>query len=125
MRAEPDKETLKIGAGKPGPGRPPGLPNKTTRALRAAILDAFEKVGGEEYLVRVAREDPKIFCTLLAKILPTQLAGDPDDPLKTVSRVEVVFVRPGDRNTGFSEAMRSDEPLLTTSSMRTLPEWRP
>jgi hypothetical protein len=96
MMFEPDKETLKIGAGKPGPGRPPGLPNKTTRALRAAILDAFETVGGEAYLVRVAREDPKTFCTLLGKVLPTQLAGDPENPIRGVSRVEVVLVRPGE-----------------------------
>ena len=76
-----DKETLKIGEGKPGPGRPPGLANKATRTLKTAILNAFEKVGGEEYLIRVAREDPKTFCTLLGKVLPTQLAGDPDTPL--------------------------------------------
>ena len=101
MMSGSDKETLKIGEGKPGPGRPPGLPNKATRALKAAILDAFEKVGGEEYLVRVAQEDPKTFCTLLGKVLPTQLTGDPDDPLETINRIEVVFVRPGDRNTGF------------------------
>ena len=107
MMLGPDKETLKIGEGKPGPGRPPGLPNKATRALKTAILNAFEKVGGEEYLVRVAQEDPKTFCTLLGKILPTQLAGDPNDPIKTISRIDVVFVRPGDQSDRVSEPIKA------------------
>jgi hypothetical protein len=124
MMSGSDKETLKIGEGKPGPGRPPGLPNKATRALKAAILDAFEKVGGEAYLVRVAQEDPKTFCTLLGKVLPMQLAGDPDNPLKSVTRVEFVIVSPEDRSTGFSKSITSEEPSSIASSMRTLPEWR-
>ena len=113
--SKPDKETLKIGEGKPGPGRPPGLPNKATRALKTAILNAFERVGGEEYLVRVAHEDPKTFCTLLGKILPTQLAGDPDPPLKTVSRVEVVLVRPGDQSNRVSEPIEARVHALNRS----------
>jgi hypothetical protein len=32
-----DKETEKIGEGKPGPGRPKGLPNKATQNARDAI----------------------------------------------------------------------------------------
>ena len=117
-----DKETLKIGEGKPGPGRPPGLANKATRTLKTAILNAFEKVGGEEYLVRVAREDPKTFCTLLGKVLPTQPTGDPDTPLQRVDRVEMVIVSPGDRkHPEFSESITSDEPSLMASSMRSLP----
>ena len=32
----------------PGPGRPPGVQNKTTVQLKQAILDALEAAGGEE-----------------------------------------------------------------------------
>lgn len=56
--------------------RPVGTPNKLTAAVKDAILGAFDAVGGQDYLVRVAMEDPKTFCTLLGKILPTQVTGE-------------------------------------------------
>jgi hypothetical protein len=37
---------------------------------------AFDEVGGADYLKNVAQTDPRTFCTLLGKILPTQVAGD-------------------------------------------------
>ena len=59
-----------------GKGRVKGVPNKATAALKDAILNAFTKVGGEDYLVTVAREDPRTFCTLLGKVLPMQVTGE-------------------------------------------------
>ena len=57
-------------------GRVKGVPNKTTTALKEAILAALDTVGGQAYLERVAEEDPKTFCTLLGKVLPMQLTGE-------------------------------------------------
>jgi hypothetical protein len=62
-----------------GRGRKKGELNKTTRALKDAILNAFETVGGESYLVGVARDDPRTFCTLLGKVMPMQVEGAGDD----------------------------------------------
>lgn len=70
-----DKQTAEIGKGKPGPGRPKGLPNKTTQAIKDAIVEAFEKAGGVEYLVKLATEDPKTFCGLVGKVIPLQVEG--------------------------------------------------
>lgn len=70
-----DKQTAEIGKGKPGPGRPKGLPNKTTQAIKDAIVEAFEKAGGVEYLVTLAKEDPKTFCGLVGKVIPLQVEG--------------------------------------------------
>jgi len=64
-----------------GPGRPKGAQNKITLEIRTAIINAFEKAGGEAYLARVAESDPKTFCALLGRVLPLQVAGDPDAPL--------------------------------------------
>jgi len=51
-------------------GRKAGTPNKTTTALKEAILLSFERLGGAAYLEQVGRQDPKTYCTLLSKILP-------------------------------------------------------
>jgi hypothetical protein len=58
----------------PGPGRPPGSKNKTTLALREAILAALDKVGGPDYLARLAVENSSAFASLLARVLPHTLA---------------------------------------------------
>jgi hypothetical protein len=63
----------------PGPGRPPGVRNKTTVALREAILAAGEAAGGEggltSYLTRLAVENSSAYAGLLAKVYPTTLAA--------------------------------------------------
>jgi hypothetical protein len=75
-----------IGKGKPGPGRPKGLPNKTTQLLKDAILKAAEEAGGSEgmvgYLVIQAKTNPQSFLPLLGKVLPMQLVGDPENPVE-------------------------------------------
>ena len=57
-------------------GRQKGTPNRTTAALKDAILNAFHTVGGEAYLVQVARKDPRTFCALLGRVLPAELKAD-------------------------------------------------
>jgi hypothetical protein len=78
-------------------GRPKGSPNKTTKALKEMILGALDQAGGEAYLLQQARENPNAFLTLVGKVLPTTLAGDPNNPV-TVTTIKRVIVRPGDSN---------------------------
>jgi hypothetical protein len=62
-------------------GRPPGIPNKTTRILKEAILLAAELEGNDTkgkdeligYLRMVARTEIPSFCTLLGRVLPLQV----------------------------------------------------
>jgi hypothetical protein len=42
------------------------------------ILASLDRVGGELYLEKLAIENSSAYCSLLAKILPTQLAADAD-----------------------------------------------
>lgn len=65
-----EKETSAIGKGKPGPGRKPGVPNKLTADVKAAIEQAFNNVGGVEYLEKQAAENPQAFLTLIGKLIP-------------------------------------------------------
>lgn len=76
-----------------GMGRPKGALNKTTTALKEAILKAAEEAGDGDivvYLTTQARENPTAFMSLLGKVLPMTVAGDPESPLHTITRIELV-----------------------------------
>lgn len=86
----------RIGKGKPGPGRPAGVPNKTTQAAKDAIAQAASALGGSERLVEWAKEDPKnehaFWATIYPKLLPLQVSGDPDNPMPVV--FQTVYEQP-------------------------------
>ena len=62
-------------------GRQKGTVNKLTVSIREAIEHAFDELGGTSYLVHVGRSDPRTFCALLSKLLPTKLANADGSPL--------------------------------------------
>ena len=71
------------GSGKvPGSGRKKGTPNKVNALLKDQILQALDELGGVAYLVKLARENPTAFSTLLGRILPTQVTGPGDGPVQ-------------------------------------------
>ena len=80
------------GGARPGAGRPKGSPNKVTTQLKEAILRAAEESGEDQrgkdgligYLRRVANDDVKAFSGLLGKVLPLQVTGEGDGPLRIV-----------------------------------------
>jgi hypothetical protein len=49
---------------------------KLKAEIKAGILQAFEQVGGVDYLVEIARRDPPTFCRLLAQVLPTEIKAE-------------------------------------------------
>ena len=71
-----------------GPGRPKGVPNKTTQLLKDAILEAATLAGGKAglvgYLKSQAIKNPGPFLTLLGKVLPTQVTGANGGPVQMV-----------------------------------------
>ena len=77
-------EALKQNIFQPGErpiGRAKGTPNKITLSVREAVENAFTKLGGASYLEHVGRTDPRTFCALLSKLLPTKLANADGSPL--------------------------------------------
>ena len=69
------KTGIEVGSGAAGPGRPKGVRNKLTN-LRDAVIEAFDQVGGAQYLARLAQgtsSDRAAFVSLVAKVLPTQI----------------------------------------------------
>lgn len=84
-----EKQTgKKLFAGKPGPGRPKGVPNKNTTLLKDAILEAATKAGGKNglvgYLTAQATANPQSFLPLLGKVLPMQITGEDGGPLQII-----------------------------------------
>jgi len=74
--------TFKAGRKKTG-GRKKGVTNKASTELKGSIYEAFDKVGRVEYLVSVAENDPKTFCTLLGKLLPAEINTTSDQKAQT------------------------------------------
>ncbi len=110
----PDTKELPVVADKPvrpkppaaGMGRPKGAVNKTTALLKDAILKAAENAGkkldGEDdglvkYLEAQAALNPGPFMSLLGKVLPIQVAGDAENPLRVVAKIELVPLQPKDQ----------------------------
>lgn len=51
------------------------------------ILSALDRAGGAQYLLEQSASNPSAFMTLLGKVLPTTLAGDPKNPLPLVINI--------------------------------------
>lgn len=77
-------------------GRRKGTPNKQTAAVKDMVLAALGNVGGINYLERQAEQNPQAFMTLVGKVIPLQVGGDPDNPLKSVTEIIVRGVRSDD-----------------------------
>lgn len=64
-----------MAAGRKTGGRKRGTPNKLTGQVKEMILSALDEVGGADYLVLQARENPVAFMGLVGKVLPMTISG--------------------------------------------------
>lgn len=79
-----------------GKGRVAGSKNKVSSDIKAMILTALDKKGGAKYLERQAEENPVAFMGLLGKVLPTQVTGDENNPLRMINELVIRGVRADD-----------------------------
>lgn len=80
----------RVGDGTPGPGRPKGIPNKNTTALKDMILKALDQAGGAQYLLEQSEANPTAFLTLVGKVLPLQVTGEGGGPVISKVTVEII-----------------------------------
>ena len=77
------------------PRKPKGATNHMTRTAKEAFQLAFDQLGGAQGLVEWAM-DPKqpanrsAFYTLYARLIPTEVKGDPSAPLTLTITREVI-----------------------------------
>lgn len=63
-------------------GRKAGTPNKVTTAVRQAIQDAFDGLGGVPALVEWAKKNKTLFYTkVMPRIVPLSVTSGTDGPL--------------------------------------------
>lgn len=98
-----DKQPSKTGRGSnlpngPGHGRPKGVPNKNTKALKDMILGALEAGGGQKWLLAQMEANPVAFMGLVGKVLPSELrVGNPDgSPFTPDTARRMVGLQEGD-----------------------------
>ena len=95
-------EKMSGGGSKPGErrgGRKKGATNKITRDLKDMILGALDEAGGAQYLAAQADKNPSAFLALIGKILPLQVTGPGDGPLKSENKWTVEIIHAGNPDT--------------------------
>lgn len=67
-------------------GRKPGVPNKLTASAKAALDEAFNKLGGVDALVKFGRANPGEFYKIWARRIPQEHSGPDGGPIPVAVR---------------------------------------
>jgi hypothetical protein len=78
-----DKQSKKSNRGgrREGSGRPKGALDPGNAALREIILESLVGVGGVKYLEQTALTHQAAYLSLIGRVLPLTVAGDPNAPI--------------------------------------------
>ena len=84
----------KDGSIKKSPGRPKGVPNKTTTSIREALLKTFDNIGGVSWMEQLAKDEPRAFAQLLAKLIPQGVQAVGTDGEAAPLQIKIVLEKP-------------------------------
>lgn len=89
--ADSVKKSGKIGAGKPGPGRPKGLQNKFTRTVKEAVQAAFNELQCDKKhnLIAWGKANPTDFYRIAAKLIPAAVEAKVSGSVTVVADPEI------------------------------------
>jgi hypothetical protein len=73
-----------------GKGRVKGVPNKSTAAVKQALIEAFDELGGVPSLVAWAKKQPTEFYKLWAKMMPLEVSGPNGGPIQLEAVVGII-----------------------------------
>jgi hypothetical protein len=57
------------------PTRPTGSKNKVNGEAKRMVLSALESVGGIDWLIALAKHEPRSFASIIQKLIPTEVAA--------------------------------------------------
>ena len=69
-------------------GRPKGSRNAVTMTLKQGVEEAYHQLGGIQWLVRLGQDEPRIFASLLLRLIP------PAPPEDRTEDDEDIFIDP-------------------------------
>lgn len=75
-------------------GRPKGVPNKVTTALKEQILGALEAKDGQAWFEARMDDQPAAFMALLGKILPSEMTATLQNPDGGPLSITIQFRKP-------------------------------
>ncbi len=60
----------------PGPGRPKGSKNTVNKQVLQDVFTTYQELGGVEYLKELALQHPRLFVTMLTKLIPSKTENE-------------------------------------------------
>lgn len=78
---------------KGNPGKPKGAVSKTTKLVKEVFAEAFTELQSDKEVKLAAwgKKNPTEFYKLASKLIPIQLAGDPENPISFTLRGALGF----------------------------------
>ena len=76
-----------------GRGRELGSKNKLSGQVKDMILAALDQVGGVDYLVKRAQDQPVAFMALLGRVLPLTVQNQPKPPEEMTDDELAAYIR--------------------------------
>ena len=75
------------------PGKPKGAVNKTTKLVKEVFASVFSELQDDPNACLKAwgKENPTEFYKLASKLIPIQIAGDPENPLSFTLKDAIGF----------------------------------
>jgi len=81
-------------------GRPKGASNKSTKAVKGALQEAFDGLGGVPSLIDWAKSEPTEFYKLWTKLLPAEVKAEVtqvgESPVGKI-QIEVISANPANQ----------------------------
>lgn len=67
-------------------GRPKGSLNKSTATVKEALQSVYKTIGGDAHLAKWAESNPTEFYKLWGRMLPQEVSGPDEGPLRIIIR---------------------------------------